>query len=469
MSPKIPKYTDAETAARLVSQLGVEYAMVENPSYVFPPYEAYPLARKRTQLDEGLRGAVMDMDGTTTTTEPLCIHSLEMMVRRITGREHDLDWRGLDPKNDYPHIIGNSTTKHVEYLIETYGAEIDPDALRRFFLYAAAWTLSKAQDKGRKNEVRSTLAALGAGDVLDDARFVELLKAPSLETPVERMAIAQLAAELAGRLAFDNSTNIVRAAIDIYYQRYHEILGHLAAGEGEEIAGEVFGEAGRHLVEPMPGIGIFLAMLKGWLGADLEALGAILSAHLEEKPGARSSEVPIDASRLAALGIYFERNPVKVAVVTSSIFYEADIVLGEVFRVLRGQIAQWPIAEEKRAFLLERFASPHTYYDAFITASDSSEIRLKPHRDLYSLALHRIGIRPDAFHQVIGFEDSESGAIAIRAAGIPLCCALPFTMTEDHAFDAATHTCPGGIPEVILKHRVFLPDALLENPSPPQR
>lgn len=51
---------------------------------------------------------VQDMDG--TTTENLCLHSLETMVRRVTARLTPAQWTGLDRARDYPHIIGNSTT-----------------------------------------------------------------------------------------------------------------------------------------------------------------------------------------------------------------------------------------------------------------------------------------------------------------------------------------------------------------------
>jgi len=68
-----------------------------------------------------------------------------------------------------------------------------------------------------------------------------------------------------------------------------------------------------------------------------------------------------------------------------------------------------------------------------------------------------MGIPPEQFHCVAGFEDSESGTIAIRAAGISVCCALPFAMTRNHQFEAATQVCPGGIPEVILLKNFFLP------------
>jgi beta-phosphoglucomutase-like phosphatase (HAD superfamily) len=452
---EIPKYADAPTAARLVSSLGEQYAIVENPSYVYSPYDIYPLAPPRQQLDDGLLGAVMDMDGTTTTTEPLCVHSLETMVRRIGGYEQKSGWRGLDHQRDYPNIIGNSTTRHVEYLVQTYRQQVRLESVREWHVYAAAWTLGKAADEGRKTEVRANLAALGAGELLGDARFLALMQAKSLDGPEERIVLRQIADELAPRYQLEPFTNLVRAAIDIYYQRYHFILGRIAAGEGQAIAEAVLGGKDKHLIEPMPGIGVFLALLKGWLGQEAAACFEILAQSARATLG--SAELDTGRAALPALGVCFERQPARVAVVTSSIAYEAEIVLGEVFRILREQAAGWALSPARLQRILAGFASPRHYYDGFITASDSSEMRLKPHRDLYSLALHRIGILPPDFHRVVGFEDSESGTIAIRAAGISICCALPFTLTKDHRFQAATHQCPGGIPEVILKHRVFLP------------
>jgi beta-phosphoglucomutase-like phosphatase (HAD superfamily) len=82
-------------------------------------------------------------------------------------------------------------------------------------------------------------------------------------------------------------------------------------------------------------------------------------------------------------------------------------------------------------------------------------MRLKPHRDLYSIALHKLNISKTGFDNVIGFEDSESGTIAIRAAGISKCIALPFSETSGHNFEAATHICNGGLPEVLFEHNLF--------------
>jgi len=52
--------------------------------------------------------------------------------------------------------------------------------------------------------------------------------------------------------------------------------------------------------------------------------------------------------RLLALSKKFESNPLKVAIVTSSIYYEANIVLTEVFQVLRDKIKFWNISNNRK-------------------------------------------------------------------------------------------------------------------------
>ena len=89
-----------------------EVALVRNPGYIYAPVEFYPLAPKVSGPIPRVAGVVKDMDGTTTTTEPLCLHSLEWMVGRVTDANDD--WSGLDKARDYPHIIGNSTCLVVE-------------------------------------------------------------------------------------------------------------------------------------------------------------------------------------------------------------------------------------------------------------------------------------------------------------------------------------------------------------------
>ena len=106
--------------------------------------------------------------------------------------------------------------------------------------------------------------------------------------------------------------------------------------------------------------------------------------------------------------------------------------------------------------IIDKFETYQKYYDGFVTASDSNEIRLKPHRDLYSIALHKLAVPKNDFNKVIGFEDSESGTIAIRAAGIGRAVAVPFAKTEGHNLDAASYISKGGLPEIILKQNLFL-------------
>src|SRR6056297_2186399 len=98
---------------------GEDYARIRNPEGVFPAEDIIPMAKKLTSVND-VQAVVCDMDGTTTTTENLCIHSLEFMIRKISGKMESSEWAGLNSDRDYPNIIGNSTTRHVEYLIETY-------------------------------------------------------------------------------------------------------------------------------------------------------------------------------------------------------------------------------------------------------------------------------------------------------------------------------------------------------------
>jgi beta-phosphoglucomutase-like phosphatase (HAD superfamily) len=437
-----------------------EVAVVRNPSYVYGPMELYPLAPKPPLPLPRLAGIVKDMDGTTTTTEPLCLHSLEWMVRQVTGRLNLNEWEGLDHAADYPHIIGNSTTKHVEYLIETYADAFNADACLRAYVHAAAWTLSHGRDPGRRREVRASIPALGLAGIWQDGEFQELAtnmgnKRRYDPAVYERLG-ARLAQEFAHRFRVSSLTDRVRASVDIYYMRYHVILGDIADGKGAQRAEEVLGSRTATLIEPMPGVAVFLAAMKGLLGGDLRFFAEPLLEHVRKNLPDVSLETGRVAQRLEKLGRYLEAHPVPVAVVTSSIAYEANIVLGEVFSILRRQVEGWPLPQEQKELILRHLESPGTYYDAIVTASDSSEIRLKPHRDLYSIALHTMGLSREDYCHVLGFEDSESGVVAIRAAGVGMALAVPFVGTEGHDLSAAARILPGQIPEVLAVHGCFL-------------
>ena len=241
----------------------------------------------------------------------------------------------------------------------------------------------------------------------------------------------------------------VRCAVTIYYQRYHYILEQLDEGRTEGLARRILKEDRADLIEPMPGAAVFLALVKGLLGEEPEAAFSALRARGDGAP-------PGAAEKFFALCRRFAARPAKVGIVTSSIAYEARIVLKEVLRVIRGQVRGWDASAglKERAHAL--FRDTDSLYDAFITASDSSEIRLKPHRDLYAIALQRFGLAPEDYDAVIGFEDSTSGVTAIKAAGCGMCVAVPFESTRRHDFTAADYVAWEGFPEILLAEGLFL-------------
>jgi beta-phosphoglucomutase-like phosphatase (HAD superfamily) len=463
-----PKFVTPQEAGNILQELLTELncdevAVVKNPAYINSPLELYPLAANHREPLQQLVGVVKDMDGTTTTTEPLCIHSLEWMVRKITNRMDTSVWTGLDHTIDYPHIIGNSTTKHIEYLIKTYESDIQPEAFRKAYLDAVIWTLTCGRDEGRRREVNANIPALGLAGLLEDNELHSVV-ASGIYTPQSApQLVDKLLAKYGDTFQLTRFIDKVRAAVDIYYVRYHSILMDIAAGRGRERARELLSDPNKRLVEPMPAVAIFIALIKGWLGEDVALFYDQLAAHILAKSHLwKESELVQFKPRLALLGRYFQNHPVKVAIVTSSIAYEANIVLTEVFNVLREQIAEWPIADTKKEELIKKFHIYQEVYDGFITATDSSEIRLKPHRDLYSIALHQMGIPKSKYEQVVGFEDSESGTIAIRAAGIGVCVAVPFAETAGHDLSAATYILHGQLPETILAYNCFLNPEVLQ-------
>lgn len=452
------KFLTVKQASKIMSQLGSEFAIVKNPDYIHPAFEFYPLAPKIFHPVEQLCAAVMDMDGTTTTTESLCLHSLEYMVRKITDRMSKQSWPGLDTINDYPHIIGNSTTKHVEYLIQAYQPFIKIDAIKKAYFHAALWFLCFGKDRRRIEEARNNLVNLGCQDILKDEKLINLANSQRIESGSVSELAQQFLQRYGSTFQINSFSDQVRAGIDIYYQRYHEILNLIQAGKEETLSAQILGKPNTNLIEPMPGVGEFLSLIKGWLGEDInDRLPQLVAAYQKtDIVSARSMPIEKLTKNLIELGKKFQSLPLKVAVVTSSISYEAEIVLTEVFRVLSKQIEAWQITPARKELILEKFADYKNVYDGFVTASDSNEIRLKPHRDLYSIALHQLGIPKEKFNEVVGFEDSESGTIAIRAAGIGLCVAVPFSDTQHHDLRAATYVLKGGLPEALLRYNLFL-------------
>ncbi len=452
------KFLTNKQASAILTKLGSEFALVKNPDYIHPEFEFYPLAPKILHPVEKLSAAVMDMDGTTTTTEALCLHSLEYMIRKITDRMSKQTWEGLDKIKDYPNIIGNSTTKHVEHLIQTYEPFIKPEVLKKAYFQAAVWFFLYGKDKRRIEEVRNNLVNLGCQNILNDDRLKKALNSAGIESDRNSKLTQELLENYGSNFRVHSFSDKVRAGIDIYYQRYHEILSMIQAGKGKYLATQILGQSNAHLIEPMPGVGEFLALIKGWLGKEIEKLLPSLFEIYQRHQSDGDTRLSFDKVKQNLLGLAkkFQTNPMKVAVVTSSILYEAEIVMTEVFEVLRQQIENWDVTQSLKASLLDKFSTYKNVYDGFVTASDSSEIRLKPHRDLYSIALYQLGIPKNKFNEVVGFEDSESGTISIRAAGIGLCVAVPFSDTQHHDLRAAAYILNRGLPETLVKYNLFL-------------
>ncbi len=436
-----------EEAKEKLDVLSEEFVLIKNPESVYPEYEIVPLARK-IFYPERIAAFVMDMDGTTTTTEELCIHSLEWMVRKMSGKILRDSWDGLDHNRDYPNIIGNSTTKHVEYLIKNYKNLFDNNSIIQSFIEALNWTFHYGKSDQRKLEAKETIRSLELNDELEfiiENNFIES------ESDKSNSLSEKLFDTLKKRLNLNDESVLVKIGIEIYYQEYHKILMEIHSSfEGEK---SVSINSSNKLIEPLPGVAIFLSLVKGLLGEEAKHLASDLIKEFERKNPSVSLKMNVKQveNSLEQLGNYFETNSVKIAVVTSSISYEADIVLSEVFRLIREEIKNWNLSETKKQLLLSKFSSYQNFYDAVVTATDAYEFRLKPHRDLYTIALNRLGIPKENFSNVVGFEDSQSGTIAIRSAGIGCCVAVPFPQTKNHNLEAASYILWNGLPEFTLK------------------
>ncbi|MBI9071061.1 MAG: hypothetical protein JEY94_05660 [Melioribacteraceae bacterium] len=448
------KFISKREAQNLLESQSNDFTIINNPDYIYPLYEIVPLAMKLPKPLKAIKAIVTDMDGTTTTTEELCIYSLEFMIRKMSGKLESSDWCGIDKIIDYPHIIGNSTTKHVEYLITRYTDFMQPSEILKSFIYASVWTILYGEDEKRKEEVILNLSHFGLNKIITREK-IELLKSDGV---LELNSIAnKFSSEAGNKLNLNGINDFVRIGIDIYYQKYHEILRQISNGESSKVSAKLFDKPDKHLIEPVQGVFIFLSLVKGWLGDEIKNLVPTLIEEYEKKSHQKfDANIENVTSKLIELSNYFVINPVKTAIVTSSIAYEANIVMTEMIKVVNTEIDNYNLSDEKIKFLKDKFSNYKNIYDGFITASDSSEIRLKPHRDLYSMALHQLGIAKNEFDQVVGFEDSESGTIAIRAAGIGMCIAVPFAETSGHNLEAATYICKGGLPEVLLNYNLFL-------------
>lgn len=463
MSGKLAHYPDvAAAAARLqemAAGLGVtEFAQVRNLDYVFAPFELYPLAPRATLPLDHITAFAVDMDGTSTTTEPLALHALDYMVRRITGRLTPADWPGLDEHADLPHVIGNSNFRHTEFLLQRYGAALDQAAFTQAFFEALTWTLACMTDTQRRRDVEQNARNCGLAELLTQQDFRQLVKAGGVTADNVAEYVRPLVARFGAAFRPGHEAERVAAALDIYYLRYHAILQELEAGRGDRLAAELLGAGGRRLVEPMPGYEVFVPLIKGWLGPEIEALWEPLRANLLAQPELGHTAAELDACRprLAKLAERFRQRPAKLALVTASIAYEAHACMREVIAVLAQDVQSWQVPDAVKDRLGAALADYRTVFDGFVCASDAWEARLKPHRDLYALSLFQMSVPRAEYPFVVGLEDTEPGCISLRAAGIGCAVALPNHDTRRQDYAAATAVVRGGLPELMVVRNLLL-------------
>ncbi len=456
MEPLAEYVTPHDAAQRLVELAAAmgstEVAIVRNLALVPAPRELYLLAPPAPLPVPAIAAFAVDMDGTSTTTEPLALHALEYMVRRITGRMERAAWPGLDAQRDIPFVIGNSNFRHTEFLLQRYHDALNSAAFSTSVIEAWVWTLVTMNDRQRLAEVRRNAVNCGVAALLDDEELRTACAAPPAPGACA-VLMARLAQRHAGAFRPPHAGTEVAAALDVYYHRYHELLHEIEQGRGAALADELLGGGGKHLIAPMPGYGVFLCLIKGWLSDEAAAaLAPLLRAVHPHDTAARDG----DQAVLQRLARQFRGQPAKLALVTASIAYEAHVSMQEVMRVVREEIAAWPVAPAVRDALRENLRDYRAVFDGFATASDAWEARLKPHRDLYSLSLYQMSIPAACYQHCMAIEDTEPGIVSARAAGFGISIALPNHDTTRQNYTKASRVLHGGLPELLLDHTLFL-------------
>jgi beta-phosphoglucomutase-like phosphatase (HAD superfamily) len=211
----------------------------------------------------------------------------------------------------------------------------------------------------------------------------------------------------------------------------------------------------------MPGYDVFVPLIKGWLGPEIDALYEPLRAYLLQHTelGRTPAQLDIWRPRLVRLAEHFRRSPAKLALVTASIAYETHACMKEVVHLMAEQVQRWPVPAARKDRLAERLADYRAVFDGFACASDVWEARLKPHRDLYSLALFQMSVPKPDYRFCVGLEDTEPGIISLRAAGVGCAIALPNRDTSRQDYSAAAEVIRGGLPELVLGRNLLLREA----------
>jgi hypothetical protein len=452
------KFLNSDEVSEIIAKLGLEFAVVHNPAPLYPEIELYPLAPKITAPQKELSAVLMDLEGTVCSTLDLRLHALENTVRSISGRLTKDEWKGLDPLIDHPNLTGIGTPEQIRYLIQRYHNFIKPEAMKEAYLHSVLWTIISGHNEERKDESRYSLEQVGLGEMLKDSKLQELMLQKEFNKFNSNLIRNYFLHKYGSLLSIKNFEEAVRAATEIFFQNYHQMLELVKYGEGSNLAEEVSGQSELPLIRPLPSIPVLFALVKGWLGEDISYLFDEMREELKQKSSQvyRISSQEEAREKLVKLGKFLETHPLKLALVTSSGGYEADIILVELFNVISHEIRKWKIPQAKKEMLLEKFSDYKNVVDVFITADKVSRIRPKPHRDLFSIALSRLGIPHSTFSRILGFEDSENGIIALRASGIGLTAAVPATRNSRHDLSAASFILQGGITEALLNYNLFI-------------
>lgn len=207
---------------------GEAYLRVVNPPGRPAMYYLPPVPREFGRID----CILMDMDGSSTDTEKLVVRSLRDTMREIL-QDPDFDTN----EEDYRHIVGDSTTNHLVYLISRYGRRIDDRRLAASFLRSLR----------RHSSVHTGLELMAQGflsgdrKIFDDPELRELLSPET--TPLE--SADNKAFGLVDR--YNLRVDRVQGAAEIYYADYHAVLLGVRDGVIRDT-----------LVEPMPFLAQFL-------------------------------------------------------------------------------------------------------------------------------------------------------------------------------------------------------------------
>lgn len=452
------KYITNDEASEIITQLGVEFAVVNNPENIFPAFEIYPLAPKITAKQKNISAVLLNMEGIFISTENLHLHSLEYMVRQFSGRFEKSQWHGLDKIIDYPGLLGDSSTNPVEFLVQRYHNYIKPDFFAEAFMHSILWILILGHDESWKKKVYTELAMLGYSEILNDPKLSEYIALKEFNKYNANVITNYFIHKYNPVINIQNFAQTVSAARFIYNRRYQEILEVIKLGEGANLAEEIFETNDISFIRPNPGAALFLALCRGWLGDDVKYLFDDLGDSLKtlNSIGYLISDKEAALDQLLKLSSRFEAHPLKTALVSSQNHYSTSILISESLNLLAAEVRKWKLPEARKSGILEKFSHFADVFDTIITKNDISPIRKKPHPDAYSIAITRLGFDRSRFNEIIGIENSENGIISLRSSGIGLSLAFPPPKSQSLSFAHSVQILQGGFPELILNHNCYI-------------